>query len=279
MNRIIDLVLYGHFWIALAALAMAQQSYLLLGGDAGLTPYSGWLFCGTLCLYAVHRLVGLQRLPDDQDPGRFRAIRRLRRWIAALAVLSALAAGYFFLQFPLAWWKWLAIPALLSIGYVIPLPGGKRLRDIHYIKIFLIAVVWAWLVVLLPALDLGLLSTLPPWLLAAEKLTFIFAITLPFDIRDLRIDRAAQVHTLPATLGPAGARRLAWGLLLVSLLIAALGLYLYIYSLQQCLAVAGSLLVAALLIQRAGPEKHDYFFTGWLDGCMHLQFLLVILAS
>ena len=62
--KFIDLILYGNFWIALAALAMALQSQYIFTGQLTLNNLSYFIFSSTLLLYALHRIVGLKKVKE-----------------------------------------------------------------------------------------------------------------------------------------------------------------------------------------------------------------------
>ena len=47
------------------------------------------------------------------------------------------------------------------------------------------------------------------------------------------------------------------------------------YDLSIFFALALSAVSSAIFIWKATPEKHDYYFTGLLDGTMIIQFSLV----
>ena len=278
--KLVNLVLYGHFWIAGAALAMYLQSGLLLTGRLVASRAALTVASGTLALYALHRLVGLRRVRPYQDRGRFRIIARFRHHIRVYLIAFGGAAGIGFLGLPGYLQSTMALPCLLALAYVLPLFGeGRRLRDLHYLKIFLIASAWAWLTAAVPAREAGLLGTFPAWLLIAERACFIFAITLPFDIRDQDIDDFTGVKTIPGTLGVSRAKSLAGGLLLAATALAGLNAFLGSYTPPVFFALIGSFALAAGLILRARGTETDYYYTGWIDGTMILQFLLVSLVG
>ncbi len=169
------------------AAAQAAQSQLLLEGRIALRPSLGFVFCGTLFLYALHRVNGVEQLAPFTSSGRYKVISSHKFHILVYAMLGLSGAGVCFLLFP---WpvKWaLLLPGFLALGYVVPLgKGGKRLRDLHFLKIFLIAAVWAWVTVWLPAAETGAGWNRATLLMMLERASFIFAITLPFDVRDLK---------------------------------------------------------------------------------------------
>ncbi len=256
---------------------MVWQSEFLLFGSFGWTPYSGFVFFATLFLYAVHRLVGLTRVQPFRSAGRYRVIARFRRHIAFYALLAAGAGSWYYFQLPVAMQWQLLFPCLLSLAYVLPVFGGKkRLRDLHYIKIFLIAIAWAWITVLTPAAARAWALTVPTLLMALERALFIFSITLPFDIRDLEVDAHTGVHTLPARFGPSRTRLLAAAALAGMLLCSWLNYRLDVYQGSTLAALSGSALLSYALIHFADRVEHDYYFSGALDGMMLLQFLMVV---
>lgn len=276
LTKIIDLLLYGNFWIAAAAVAMSWQTELILTGRQWYGALSWFIFCATLCLYAAHRLIGMEKVAAFRDRGRFQIIVRYRRHILFYALLAAAGGAWAFFRLS-AEVRWGIIPpALFSLAYVLPVFGRqRRLRDLHYIKIFLIAGVWAWVTVVLPALSLDLERNIPLWIMFGERLCFVFAITLPFDIRDLQVDAHARVRTLPALLGPAATRRLAAVALLLMLCLSFLNYRLEAYSTGVFLALLLSAALAWPLIYFSGRMKHDYYFSGLLDGLMVVQFAAV----
>ncbi len=272
---LLDLILYSNLWIAVAAVGMAAQTQHLLLSHGEPTPLLGFIFFATLFLYAVHRIVGLQKSKPFQQEGRYAVIARFRSHIVFYAAMAGLCASLFLLQMPLRLIVGLAAPCFLALLYVMPVWKGYRLRDLHYVKIFLIAITWTWITVFLPAMELGMGWSIPLYIMLAERAFFVFAITIPFDIRDMEIDAFNRVKTLPAVLGVRASQRLAGLSLLLMLLLASLNYYWDVYSLGAYVALVASACVSGLLVFLSGRIRHDYFFTGAVDGMMVVQFLLV----
>lgn len=279
LRAILDFLLYTNLWLAAAALAMATQTQLLLSGRLDPTPLLGFIFFATMLLYAIHRLVGLKKLGEAAPPfGRYEKIAAFKNTLNILVPAAAALAGYCFFELQ-ATVKLAAVwPSIIALAYVIPLWRGRRLRDLHYIKIFLIAVAWSWITVYLPALELGMSKNIPMLIITLERLLFIFALTLPFDIRDLDADRRDGVKTIPGRLGIRRTKRLALACLLAMLALAALNHHIDVYSTAHFLALAFSALASGSLIAAASMEKSDYFYSGAVDGMMILQPFLLWLA-
>lgn len=204
--------------------------------------------------------------------GRYKVIASHKTHILlyALLGLAGAVACYLLLPWRIQWV--LPLPGLLALGYVIPLgKSGKRLRDLHFLKIFLIAAVWAWLTVWLPAAEAGKGFDRTVLLMGLERAAFIFAITLPFDVRDLAIDRHTQVKTLPAAMGVPLTVGLSFFLLFLMMVLA--GMNDYPSGVMTALSV--SALLSAALILFSHRVGHDYYFSGLLDGMMFAQFVLI----
>lgn len=274
---LLDLLLYSNLWIALAAVGMAAQTQFLLLGEGAPTALLGFIFFATLFLYAIHRIIGLKKSTPFAEAGRYAIIARFRSHIVFYAGMAGLCAGLFLLQMPLNLIAGLIAPCLLALLYVLPVWKGYRLRDLQYVKIFLIAITWSWITVFLAALELGMTWSKPMYVMLLERALFVFAITIPFDIRDIDIDAFNKVKTLPAALGVRKSQRLAGLSLLLMLLLSALNYYWDVYSLNNLVALVISACLSGLLVFMADRTRHDYFFTGLVDGMMVLQFLLVAL--
>ena len=164
------------------------------------------------------------------------------------------------------------------MGYVLPVSKGLRLRDLHYIKIFLIALVFSLVTVFLPVLEQQQTLSGIHWIILLERCLFLLAITLPFDIRDLQVDRHHSVKTIPQVLGTQATMRLALLLLGMEMLLL---LYLQqsgVYSEKGSLFSLGALALTAFFIYLSPRQQHDYYFSGLLDGTMLLLFLASYLA-
>ena len=266
-------LLYSNIFIAISAVAMSLETLVLIGASSSFWFLQGEVFAATLCIYAMHRLVSLERLREELVNERFRTIRALKRLIWVVLTFSIILGVVLF------WWlKFntqlaLVLPAILSLGYVLPFWKNKRLRDFHFLKIFLIAGVWAYVTVLLPSLEADQPIDLVLFLRFSERALFIFAITLPFDIRDWEIEKANGVQTIPSLIGVPATVYLALGCLL--LWVAACW-WLYTPITAGLLTVV-ALLTAALVWGSRRPQP-DYYFTGLLDGTMLLQGLMAVVS-
>jgi 4-hydroxybenzoate polyprenyltransferase len=203
-----------------------------------------------------------------------------------MLVALACAIGFGMMMSKVIWF-WLIPLGLIAALYTIPVIGisgyKKRLRDIAYIKIFLIAITVTWVTVYLPIVNVGadfLIMNEELALLCGERFFFILCITIPFDIRDLHIDKKMGLKTIPTFLGVKKA-------LLLSLVFLALFVVILTYhfisaellSTTTFIAMMVSTAATALIIAKSTPKRSEYYFSFLVEGTMVIQFLLVLLVN
>lgn len=285
IRKVIDLFLYSNVYIAAAAVALTWQTQLILFGEFELDTLSVLVFFATMFIYASHRLVGLFSVKKFLKEGRFQIINTYKTHIWIYTGIALIGLIYAFFQVHFRIQLALIIPGLVSLGYVIPFLGFRqnrklRLRDLNWIKIFLIAIVWAYVTVILPIIEVRLVR-LPDIFIFIERAVFIFMITLPFDIRDLKVDQYNNVKTIPAVYGISFTIKLVLGCLIFLLLLASAN-YLLVPESPIYFAAYGlwlSLISTYIFIRISIDKTDDYYFTGLLDGTMWMQFVCVWLFN
>jgi len=178
-----------------------------------------FVFFATLFTYNFIRLVNVHFIISTSNSLRHQIIYRHRRFFWFVCAISAVICFYFFV--PISQFIFLPIIGLgfVSIIYGLPIYKNRfhlfRLRDVPGLKIFLIAFVWSYVTEGLPALINGE----PLYYLALlERFLFIFAITIPFDIRDVNYD-SSHLTTIPQYFGVNTAKLVALFAILSSELI------------------------------------------------------------
>jgi len=259
---------------------LALQTQYILTGVTVWDPLTGFVFCSTWLLYALHRIVGILRLKDFLNVERYGVIARFRHHIIIYAIIAGIGTTWYFFQMPFRVQIATVLPSFFSLAYVLPFFGKRRrLRDFNQIKIYLVALVWAWVTVVLPVVQAEIDFNTSHVLMYFERALFVFAITLPFDIRDLKVDRHSDVSTIPAKIGVKKTNHLALVLLSIALILVLINIYLGFYSTAIGLALLVSLITTGFLVRISTPERHDYFYSGLMDGTMVLQGGLVCLTA
>ncbi len=270
MKAILDFYLYSSLHIALCALFLTWSTYLLTYLEVDWN-YAVFVSSSTWLLYSLHRIIGIYKLSESRIENRFFVIRKFRKHLIVYASIASSISLYTYLSLSPSMKLWLVVPIGLSLLYVAPLfLGQKRLRDFHYIKIFLVASCWALLCGAFPLLEAHL-SNYELLLFSVEKFLFIFAITLPFDLRDIEVDRDSGLKTL-AHLLP---QHLSYGILVSFILSALLVLVNPLYNSEQKIVLIITYLALELITRFSSRQKNDYFYSGIIDGTMILFFIIV----
>lgn len=274
IKKIVDVLLYTNFWIALAATAMTAQTSWLLQQQYPSIALLGFVFCATLFVYSLHQFISQRKAKLPITP-RIKQLKAFRGTLVLTALLGFLFCTNFYAQLQLSTQFVTIGLAMLSLGYALPiLPQKKRFRDLHFLKLFLVSFVWSLVTVLLPFLESGLAFSISIFYLIIERMLFILAITIPFDIRDEQADQRMGVKTLPNTIGIKKSKQLAFVSLALALFIILLNMN-YLYSLPQVGQFALSFLITGSLVSFTTPDKSDQYFIGLIDGMMLLQFILL----
>lgn len=270
----------SNVYISLAAVLLTVQAQIQLDMQPGWHPYLFIIFFATMLEYNFHRLITLWFRKETLVDEKYTWLRNNIKVFYTVVIFSIIG---FFTAIMFA--KTEVIVTLLPIGlitifYSFPIFKSKqklfRLREISILKIFLISAVWALSTVLLPVIQSERsFDTTNILLMLAERILFVFAITIPFDIRDIESDKNAGLKTIPLLVGEKKAILLA----LFSLgwfAILCLAHYIktpLLYTLPALIISAGTTFV---FIINDKIKKTAYYHYGILDGTMFFQGLMVI---
>ena len=231
----------------------------------------GWAFTGEYLLWApvvcaldwflvnlLNRVVDLREDEANQIEGTgFVA----RHQVAIRVLFTLLLTGSFALSHALA-------PALtpwrlgyhaLGLAYNLPLlPGRRRLKQLYLLKntasdLGMLITCFGYPLALAGGLGALRADFSPAGLLCFGLFFFVFELSyeVVYDLRDVPGDRAEGVQTFAVVHGVAGAGRIARGLMLASLAVAASG-------------VAAGLLPARLACMAAAPAAQLVLVQRWL---------------
>jgi 4-hydroxybenzoate polyprenyltransferase len=280
-RSILDIYLYGSIHIALGAVGMSLMTCHLIHAD--LFSHPAWLsgiFFGTLAFYSFHRIYDLDKRRELADTTRLMTVARHRSVIRGLSLFSVVFASISLAFFPADQWLILVPGVILTAWYsVAPGKSLKKLREFGFVKIFVIALVWGMVTAVIPAIREHSERHVV-FLLLLERSLFIFALTIPFDLRDYLTDKKQKVRTLPAFLGKKQSILLALGVLTLLLPVIILVIYrLGVYSQPDAILLIVTNIATAILVGMSLVIRNDYYFTGILDGILIFQPLVLILFN
>ncbi|WP_375560500.1 hypothetical protein ACE193_22855 [Bernardetia sp. OM2101] len=295
-------LVFGNFWISIGAALMGLSSYVLLFDSVRinyeLAPL--WiLFFGTLATYNLCVFYTKGTASE-----KFEFIYKKRNALKIIFFLSLilLIPAPFFLTLNQFWF--LVHLAIISIFYTVPihieLPSDEILeeeingkqnlnenkkeeklskksylsvpawRNIPYLKIFLIAYVWASATVIFPMLHEDLIIQNSKTIaLFFERFFFTLAITIPFDIRDKEGDKRVGLNTLVSLLTPQNSKILALCLLVIC------SVLIYYFHINYLFHFGIVYILTAFLIIGSSNKRSEWYFTGFIDGLFVVEFLIL----
>lgn len=279
MNKLITYLVNSNIYISLAAVALTVATQVQLGLKPALHPYLFIIFFATLFEYNLHRLITIIKNKEALNSPKHKWVQDNLLGFYSLVAFSVV--GFLVVCF-LADFKVLLVLAPLAaitIFYSIPIYITKskiiRFREIPYLKIFLIAIVWSGTTILLPIIKSGQNFALSQiWSMLIERFLFIFAITIPFDIRDKEIDALAQLKTIPNLLSEKKSLAISY---IALLLFSILSVINYFGSWHIVIPLIISSISTAYFLANKKLKSYNHYHYGILDGTMLLQGLLVIM--
>jgi 4-hydroxybenzoate polyprenyltransferase len=281
-NRFFDFLIYSNLYIAIAAVMFTMQSQVQLGMKPHLHPYLFLILFATLFEYNLHKFVAIFFYKHALKEEKFKWIAghlKLFYFIVFSSVAGFIIAACFAKPAVL-----LALFPLGAITFLYSFPVYKngvklfRLREVPLAKIFIISFVWSATCILLPVIQAGLkVDLVTIAVLIFERFLFVFAITIPFDIRDMESDARSGLKTLPILIGEKK-----------SIMISSLALVLFIgicsihyFNTNQFYYATAFLLsgISTLFfVNNKKVRKLKEYHYGILDGTMILQGALVMAA-
>lgn len=150
---------------------------------------------------------------------------------------------------------------LLTLFYALPAFNGKNLRMVRGWKIFMIAAAWAGVSVLFPLIHSTELVQPSAILELISRFVFVIALTVPFEIRDLKYDEQ-ELGTLPQILGVKESRLLGSGLLLVFISLQFVNPAISESELSYTALIA---VITLWAIWKAKEDQHTYYASFWVE--------------
>jgi len=262
-----------NFLIAVTASLASLSSYVVYHHQLNLILGTEVLFA-TFFTYTLQRFIGENSLNPE-----------IPAWKLGLLIFSGIAIVVLAFFLSIAQVVLLALAGLLSFLYSFPaIPyrnSRKSLRQIPYLKIWVIVAVWILVICLVPLSELSAFETGD---LLASKVVFvvqqgalIFALTIPFDIRDMKVDERDQ-KTIPMIIGVQRAIKLAKSVLWLSFFATGMNFLLGFFDLEVVFIQLFITLLGLKLLGISERVQKSEFYLVRIDGLIALQAILFLLS-
>lgn len=278
--KLINTFIFSNIFLSVGAVLLTVSAQVQLGMKPHFQPCLLLVFFATLFEYNRNQIVELLFNKEKQDVEKRLWFGFYQKKLLFFAIISLVLVLIAFLTS-----KPQVILIFISLGvltffYSMPFSANKnavfKLREIPYLKIFVIAFVWSALTIFLPVIQAdGKILNIQIALLFSERFFFVFAITVPFDIRDMQADRDAGLKTIPLLINSEKALTLSYLFLFVSLIISV-----FHYKMQNNWFIIEAIFISILTTYLLLKIKHfrtlKRFYYQILDGTLLFQALLVL---
>lgn len=199
LKRLLDFYINASIHVALAVYAMTWITLIQfeLPYDANVLYF---VFYATITGYNFVKYFGIAKFHHRSLAGRLRAIQ-------IFSFIAFIGMCYYGFQLRVKTWLFLSGFGLITFLYAIPLlpmryfrDSQMNLREISGMKIYVIALVWAFTTVILPFVDNGIALTMDVLLTSLQRFLLVIVLMLPFEIRDLNYD-SLKLGTIPQKIG------------------------------------------------------------------------------
>lgn len=213
LKRLFNFYIFSNIHVALAVFCLVKITLLSYEIRSNLIPF----FCLFSTIFS-YNLIRIFRV-DEVQPWFFDFIKNNKSILVLFTVFSALVAFLLIFRFIYTTLFWFIPFGIVTLFYVNPLGIKKQklsLRYIAFIKLFLIAICWAGVTVIIPLIQHRISIGSNEVIMFFQRFLFVVAITLPFDIRDVSYDKE-ELKTLPQAIGVAKSKWLGLVLLMLFL--------------------------------------------------------------
>lgn len=274
MDRILTFFINTNVIVSIAALCLYKVTEIIIGIRN--PALSLFVFSATLFAYNYMRLPLFTHIKMNKRNtwlNQHQRIIYIVLFFASILIVYALSIlGLRFL--------YLVMPAFfIGILYPITIKTSNAIysiRGIPFFKIFLIALTWGYVTFLVPVIYNNLLIDYTILDFFLQRVLFVVAISIPFDIRDIEDD---QIKTIPKVFGIYESKIFAWFCLLVIDLLLIIDFISGVITLPFFIAMFMSIELASLTLYFSNQHKSFIFYGFLVEGLSIIMCLFVLIAS
>lgn len=276
LNTFFNFLAYSNIFVSLAAMAMAAFTIQAMDFQIDFLILFTIFFI-TLFSYNFQRKFNLILHKNITPSQQNTWIKRFPKLHNSILIFSFVACIFLLFHLPKESYFLLIPLALISLLYVLKIGSWPALRNIPFLKVFIVAFVWAGVIVLLPALckshSFNLIFTLKKQALSLSIALFVFGQSLPFDIRDMKNDQKDKLKTIPHQFGVIKTLRICWMSLGTASIICIISYGIGFISLKESLSLILALASTSLILLYYKKPRRSLDYAILLEACLMLPLI------
>lgn len=285
---LVQWIIFSDIYISVGAVAFAYTNMHLLGMQVKHHPYLLMIIAAaTMFIYQFSRWVFFKKVTNELSKDKlYDWMQKNQILVKILMIVSVITGAFCALKVSKEVVFILLGLGVISFLYNLKVPVGKTvltLRNMPFAKIFMIALVWSSMGVILPWVHHhGWQWEARVWELFALQFLYIFIITLPFDINDVRADKETGVKTIPIYIGIRKSKVL---LSVLSVIYVILFSIWYVdfnkISIHEIVFLTGIIILIFSLLYKTiirSNRAEKWQIMLWYDGSLILYYLIYIVS-
>lgn len=264
-KRIIDFYIDSSIHVAFSCYALVRMTGFMFNiSNIGFTAF--FALFGTIVGYNFVKYGALVIAKKQQ-------MRKELKVISVLSLIACIAVGYYFFQLQTI----TQIVAVVFLGlivlYTLPFfPNRKNARNWAGVKIYIVALCWVGVTVVLPILNAKITVEIDFFIIAVQRFLLIFVLVLIFEIIDLKNDDP-HLQTVPQQIGVKRTKILGFFLLLVLIILEFFTPNLNYSVLFLKVAVV---LAIILFLYFASEKRSKYYTSFWVESVPIFWWVLLL---
>ena len=274
--RFLQFILSHSIFIAFCAAGLCFQTHILLHRPADINIY-GFIFFSTLCGYNLYWLQSKFYFSDRKLNHAF-----FKRHFSFFLLFGLAAIGTFYFLLKL-WWllPYIAVGGVLTLLYALPLwpfDFARKFQKAGFFKTTLLSLTWAYVTVVIPAIQSGAINLMPIIVLFFARFSFMLLLCIIFDMRDISVDKVHGLHSLATDLSKKSLDIIIY-MVFGLYIFAGLLVRTYFQDDKQVAAFAITGMIVWLVYRMSLRKKAYIFYYFLVDGLMLISTLLSFLAD
>ena len=263
LKQLLDFYINSSIHVALSCFALVKITYLMFNipTDNSVEYFS---FFGTIVGYNFVKFDALARANKNKMRIQLKAI-------TAFSFASLLSVIFYFSKLQYMTKIVAALFLILTILYTLPFfPNTKNARNWAGLKIYIVAICWVGVTVILPILNSGISFQSSFYTIAMQRFLLIFSLILIFEIIDLKTDDL-HLKTVPQQIGVKNTKVLGFVLLII---FCGLGLFNGNFQFLELLLNFVIAIVIAIFLYFANENRSKYYTSFWVESIPILWWLM-----
>ena len=265
LKQLLDFYINSSIHVALSCFALVKVTYLMLNSTND-NSVAWFGFFGTIVGYNFVKFDALARANKHKMRSQLKAIT-----LISFASLLLVIFYFFKLQFTTKISATLFL--VLTILYTLPFfPNTKNARNWAGLKIYIVAICWVGVTVMLPILNSEISFQDSFYIIALQRFLLIFSIILIFEIIDLKTDDP-HLKTVPQQIGVKRTKILGFVLLMV---FCGLGFFNSNFQFLELLLNFVIAIVIAIFLVFSNENRSKYYTSFWVESVPILWWLIYL---